>query len=504
MATPTSERELPLWLRPPAVFLICAVIFIARFYVASATGLVRDEGYYTLWSMHPEFGYLDHPPMIAWLIGVGRALVGESEMAVRLLPVIATGLVSLAVYRTGRLLFDAHTAGIGVIWYNLTLVGGLMFIAAPDAPVVLFWTLAVWCVAEFAARRNANWWLAAGLFVGLGLLSKYTMAFLGAGLVLYLVTSRERRGWLGLWQIWAGGAISVLVFLPNLIWNAQHNWASIRFQGARLEDFGRNFGSLSNLLDLIAGQALATGVFLFLFVIAGAVLLFMRRDMPGRPNLALPLLTSLPILLYFIVYTLRFRAEANWLTPVWPMLSLVGAWTAVHLRPTNRLLDLPLALGRWLQAPVTLVLIALIYVQALWQPFELRQAIDRTRDMRGWAGLQREVESFARDNNVAWVATAGDYGLMGELAAYTAMAKSALPIVTVEGGPRWEFLPPLTVQMLSGQGLFVERARASRDLAARYFASHELIGEARRMQGEEVLERFEIYRVSGPLTLGGN
>jgi 4-amino-4-deoxy-L-arabinose transferase-like glycosyltransferase len=505
MAIPTSARELPLWLRPSAVFLICALLLAARFYVAGATGLVRDEGYYTLWSMYPSLGYLDHPPMIAWLIGLGRMLLGESELAIRLWPVIATGIVSFAVYRTGQLLFDARTAAIGVIWYNLTIVGGLMFIAAPDGPVVLFWALAIWCVAEFVAHRNPNWWLAAGIFVGLGLLSKYTMAFLGVGLLLYIFASSERRAWLKHWQVWAGGVLSILVFLPNLIWNAQNEWASVAFQGRRLSNFGHSFGSFgNNLLDLVAGQALATGIFLFIFVVISFVLLFTRREMPGRANLTLPILTSLPLLIYFVAYTMRFRAEANWLAPVWPMLSLVGAWTAVHLRPVNRLLDLPLAAGRWLQAPVTLTLLALVYAQALWQPFELPQAIDRTRDMRGWVGLRSEVETFARDSSAAWIATAGDYGLTGQLAAYGAMAKSSLPIMSVDGGRRWDFLPRLTPEALSRRGLFVQRARIRSDIVARYFATYELIGEARRMQGEEELERFHVYVVSVPLTLDGN
>jgi hypothetical protein len=65
-------------------------------------------------------------------------------------------------------------------------------------------------------------------------------------------------------------------------------------------------------------------------------------------------------------------------------------------------------------------------------------------------------------------------------------------------------MPRPTAETLAGQGIFVERARASRDLAGRYFSTHELIGEARRMQGETELERFEVYLVSGPLTLGGN
>src|SRR5690606_27207598 len=117
MTTPPDQRELPLWLRPPAIAGFVVLMLAVRFVVAGATGLVRDEGYYTLWSLWPAPGYLDHPPMIAWLIAAGRALVGESELGVRLFPVLATAAISFAIYRTGRLLLDARTAGIAVIWF---------------------------------------------------------------------------------------------------------------------------------------------------------------------------------------------------------------------------------------------------------------------------------------------------------------------------------------------------------------------------------------------------
>ena len=101
MAIRGSETPPPIWLRPPAVIGIVAAVVLIRFIVAGATGLVRDEGYYTLWSMYPAAGYLDHPPMIAWLIAAGRALLGESELAVRLLPVAGPAMKDRAFTKSG-------------------------------------------------------------------------------------------------------------------------------------------------------------------------------------------------------------------------------------------------------------------------------------------------------------------------------------------------------------------------------------------------------------------
>jgi 4-amino-4-deoxy-L-arabinose transferase-like glycosyltransferase len=498
MPSAPPEPSVPVWLRPPALIGFVAILVAVRLFVGARTGLVRDEGYYTLWSFHPQAGYLDHPPMVAWFIAAGRALLGDSEGGVRLLVVLTSVPVSFAVYRIGRLLLDRSTAGLAVVWYNLTPAGGLLFIATPDAPVVMFWALALWSVAEFVAGRNPNWWLAAGLFAGLGLLSKYTALFLGIGLALYLLGSRRRWQWLMLWQVWAGAAMALLVFSPNLAWNAQHGWATIAFQGRRLGSYGTGLDGLgANLVEFLGGQFLAGSGLLFIFALIGALMFFARAGGAGRQNLALPLLTSLPLLLYFLAYTFRFRVEANWPLPAWPMLALCGAWAAVHLRPDDRFAGPLLAIGRWSMAPLGLALLAVIYAQALWQPFEGIGALDRTRDMRGWGAMFSEIEAFAAANGAEWIATGNDYGLTGELAAEARFARSSLEVRPLDEGGRWRFLPPAPPGLAEARALFVESA-GPRDLAGRYFADVELVGEARRMQGEEELERFEVYLVRGP------
>lgn len=500
MTTPVPETATPIWLRPPALIVFVVLAFAVRYYVGAATGLVRDEGYYALWSFYPQLGYLDHPPMIAWLIGLGRMILGESEAAIRLAAVIATTIISLAVWRIGRLLFNARTGALALILYTLIPASGLLFVATPDTPAVMFWTLALWAVAEFASGRSPMWWLAAGVFAGLGLLSKYSVGFLGLGLLLYLLTSRERRAWLKLWQLWAGGALALLVFMPNVLWNAARDWLTFRFQGGRLVDVGLNLGSaVENLKDLFLGQLLVSGVVLFLLAAIGIIAFFLRANRPGRENLALPILTSLPIILYFLAYTLRFRVEANWLLPVWPMLALAGAWATVHLGPPSRTFARAMTLARWAAPLAGLWLVGIIYVQALWQPLALGQALDRTRDMRGWDGLQEQVAALAAANDAGWITTAADYGLAGELATYDRINGSALPVRPLDEPHRWLFLPRLDAAVIDAPAVFVAPGWVSEAQVAGYFGNVERVGEAQRLQRDEVLERFEVYLVSRPL-----
>lgn len=498
--TVAHDRDLPFWLTPRAVLLFIAVVTLIRLFVGGSTGLVRDEGYYALWSTATAAGYLDHPPMIAWMIALGRALVGHNELGVRLLPVLSTGGALLAIYRMGALLLDLRSAGIAVIWFGVTAAAGLLFIAAPDAPLTLFWALTVWSVAEFAARGNANWWLAAGLFAGLALLSKYSALFLGAGLVLYLVSGQARRRWLRLWQVWAGGALALAVFAPNLIWNAANEWASIGFQGRRLDSYGLDFGSFwANLNDLVTGQAVAAGLILFVFVLLGVGAFVLFRRFRAMEGLALPILTSLPIIAYFVAYTMQFRVEANWLVAMWPVLALAGGWAAIHIRPRNPLLGWPLALLRWLHVPLNVALVGLIYVQALWQPFDLPQHIDRTRDMRGWDGMEQQVATLAAAHGASWIATGpNDYGLAGQLATYGAFAGTDLPVRAVDAAQRWAFLPPLDTALLDLPAVFVHPGDADVERALQHFATAKPVGTAERRQREEVMQSFSVYLVSGP------
>jgi hypothetical protein len=227
--------KLPWWATPWACALLVLVATLPSIAFAIRFNLIGDEAYYAVWSLHPGFGYFDHAPAVAWVIWLGRAIFGEGEFGVRGLFIASGLLTSALLYRTAVLLFaDARIGAVAAIAYAVAPAVIVTFtVATPDGPSTLCWALTIWAVAEFVARRSANWWLAAGLFAGLGLLSKYTVVFLGAGLLLYLLTSRERIGWLKLWQVWAGGIIAVLAFLPVVLIDAARDWLSFRFQLGR-------------------------------------------------------------------------------------------------------------------------------------------------------------------------------------------------------------------------------------------------------------------------------
>ncbi len=218
-----------------AALALCAV----RLAMAAYTGLVDDEAYYRIWSLAPALSYYDHPPMVAWMIGAGRAIAGDTTLGVRLLAPFCHLLGAALLWRTTKLLYGAETAR-RTVWIMLAMpllaVGGI--IITPDLPSVLFAGLVLWALAELDRSQNANWWLAIGLFAGLGLISKYTNLFLGATIVIWLVAVSSNHKWLRAPQLWIGGLIAMAVTSPVVIWNAEHDWVSFAKQFGRVAHNG--------------------------------------------------------------------------------------------------------------------------------------------------------------------------------------------------------------------------------------------------------------------------
>jgi 4-amino-4-deoxy-L-arabinose transferase-like glycosyltransferase len=490
MQVPAHSRSF--WLGPWPVMTIILALAAIRLLLAGWAELALDEGYYTLWSLHPDWGYLDHPPAVAWFIGLGRLLAGDNEIGVRLLALLSTLLISAAIWRIGALLAGPVVGALAALWYNLNLAIGLSFIITPDTPSVLFWVLAVWAVAEFMASKRAEWWLLVGVFAGLGILGKYTNLFLGLGLVLLIVSAKERWTWLRLPQLWIGGALALLVASPNLLWNMSHGWATALFQGRRLVDTvtAGNFG------ELVGAQALFSGVPLVLFLLLG-VNLFVRLP-EARRVLAMPLLTSLPAWLYFTIKSATSRVEANWVLPVWPMLTLVAAFAALDLVHRS---GWPRAVGRVgmvAQMAFGTLGFAVLAAQILVQPFDAPD-LDRTRELRGWRALQEDIARLAERTNAVWIATPNDYGLVGELTAYGLFANTPVPVLPIGGRLRFNYLPLPAIAAPGWPALWVTGVWGEVSMPPEgLFSTTELLGIVERKQEGAVLGRYAVFRADGP------
>jgi hypothetical protein len=243
------DREDTLKSRQPlAPWALAAGIIVGftlwRVLIAWILPVTQDEAYYFDWSRSLAWGYFDHPPGVA-LLGLGTRWEPGSALAARLGNLVAGALTLIVLarlyYRSG--LRRGADLGLALVLAAATLpglVGGI--VTTPDSPLALAWAVALH-ESERALAGNRRRWISAGIAVGIGLLGKYTMAAIGP-VLLWGILRADPRALRTPWP-YLGALAAVLVFAPNLIWNVQHDWLTLRFQ------FGHGFALETG--DLLAG-----------------------------------------------------------------------------------------------------------------------------------------------------------------------------------------------------------------------------------------------------------
>jgi hypothetical protein len=212
------------WLWPWAS-LIALAYFALHLATAERYGYFRDALYYLACSHHLAFGYVDLPPLfplIAWIarhtLGTSlRALIFWSALAGAMRIVLVAAFArELGAKRFGIAL-AAVLAATPAVWWVIDHQ------FAMNALEPLFWIGCAYVVLRMIKTGNARLWLAFGVLAGLGLENKYSVAIFAFALLLGLLLTPQRRFLFTPW-LWAGGAIALLIFLPNLLWNIQHHW----------------------------------------------------------------------------------------------------------------------------------------------------------------------------------------------------------------------------------------------------------------------------------------
>jgi len=207
-----------------AVLVAVTAPFMARY------GWDRDELYFFSAAHHPALGYVDFPPLIAWVGWVMDKLAPGSLIALRAISLAAgAATVVLAALIARELGGSRRAQWIAAISWSLTpYILGSASIFHPTWLDALAWVAFLYVAARLIVRREPRLWVALGVIAGVGLEAKYTIAFLILGLAAALALTRERRQLMTPWP-WIALAIALILLLPNLIWQAQHGWPSIHF-----------------------------------------------------------------------------------------------------------------------------------------------------------------------------------------------------------------------------------------------------------------------------------
>jgi 4-amino-4-deoxy-L-arabinose transferase-like glycosyltransferase len=200
--------------------------------------LAPDEAHYWDWSRHLDWSYYSKGPLVAWFIRASCELIGPwSEahtgnlaFAIRLPAVLCGSLLLWSVYQLSVQVHGREQLALGTVLVALTLpvisVGST--IMTIDSPYTCCWGWALVFGHRAIFRRSFISWIIAGLFVGVGILAKYTMVVWLPSIALFLLFTPEYRRELLLPGFWCMVGMAVLCCVPIAIWNAQHNWVTVR------------------------------------------------------------------------------------------------------------------------------------------------------------------------------------------------------------------------------------------------------------------------------------
>jgi hypothetical protein len=235
------QRTLPGYLQDTLPVLAIAVIFgVVHMLTNGQYGFHRDEWQFLSDAQHLDWGFVPYPPLTAALEHLGLEMFGLSLVGLRLFSVMAQVLVILA---SGLM---ARDLGGG----RLAQVFAAVAVALSPVPMfeatefqyssfdLLWWVLIAWCAIRLLCDDEPRWWIAIGVLAGLGMQTKYSIAFELAGVLAGVLLTDARRyvtnGW-----FWSGGVIALLLFIPNLVWLIRHDFISYHFlQSIHARDIG--------------------------------------------------------------------------------------------------------------------------------------------------------------------------------------------------------------------------------------------------------------------------
>src|SRR5215472_8887907 len=340
-----------------AAVLVVALVRVALYIVAAPNyGYFRDEMYYLACGEHPAWGYMDQPPLIAWIAWALEHTIGVSLYALRLLPMLADVgcivMTALLARKLGGGRWAMFLAALAVLVAPIYLAFSHLFTMNAFDP--LLWTLIAWLFVDLVQTGKEQNWIWLGVLTGITLLNKYGVLFFVVGLLTGVLFSRLRRSLARPW-FWAGVVIAALIALPNFLWQLHWNFPFVQLvrsvrEGGRdvmlsplpyLGQQSEMMGFVSSVLVILAvwfvisPQGRRYGFLLWGFLsVLGCMLLLKGKFYYVAP--VYPVVFA-PGAVFF--ERLTEQRAARWLRPAYAlMMFVVGALiapTAIPLLPIN-------------------------------------------------------------------------------------------------------------------------------------------------------------------------
>lgn len=370
------------WGPKPLLTILAIISALQLLFIAfGPIDLSGDEALYWEWSRNPDVNYYAKGPVVAYLIWLGTALLGHTPLGVRAPAVLISFLSSLVLYRLGSRICNRKVGFLSALLLQIVPVISLQSIGMTiDPPLFLLWLCSLLIFHRACGDNRRRDWLLLGVTIGVGLLTKYTMALFYVCALLYLLTDIQRRKILRQPMAYVAVLVSLLFLLPVIWWNYQHDWVNFRHNlGHTKIEQGANF-SLASAGDYVGMQFLVVTPLLLPLILIAAVK--RRRIDP------LGFWFCVPVLGLFLLKSFQGKVEANW-----PAMAYLSALIPLSAHYLDR--DAPLGKHerRFVTASLIIPLVATIMSHGLglltYVGFPAKW--DPTAKLRCWKKLGQEV-----------------------------------------------------------------------------------------------------------------
>jgi 4-amino-4-deoxy-L-arabinose transferase-like glycosyltransferase len=404
----TAPGTLPTFAATPVVWI--AVAFVAvEIAVSARYGIHRDELYFLACARHMAWGYVDQPPFVPAIAWLATHVLGTSAFALRLVPALGGGLTVTITALMARELGGGRKAQLLAALAAATSpqVVATFHLLSTAAFDLMFWSATTLVLLRLLRTGAERLWLVAGAVAGVGLLNKFNLAFLLGAIAVSLLLSGRARLFRSRW-LWAGAGLAVLIWLPNVVWNAQHNWAAI----SMMHSLHTENSTLGAVIGFIPSQFVVVGPVLIVFWIAG-----LRRLL--KTSFARPL--GLAYLVLLVVFTAS-GAKSYYLGGMYfVMFAAGGVWAEERL---NR--DRP---PRGVRGWVTLMLVGVLVSLPLVLPVLPERTLPQgawesniNKDLSatvGWKSFVAQIAAVSAtlppNERARVVVYTGDYGAAGAI-----------------------------------------------------------------------------------------
>lgn len=302
--------------RDCAVPLIALLQFALHLWVNTHDNFFRDELYYLAAAQHLSPGYIEYPPFVAFAAAFSRVVFGGTVWGIRLLPALASALIILLtadmVARLGGGWLARVLAAFAVALAPVFI--GSSGLLTMDPFDQLWWALAAWVLIRLIKDQQPRLWLAFGVVIGVGLLTKLTIAFFVIALLLGLLLSGQRKLLFNRWLVF-GGLIALAIVSPYLLWQAQHGFPVVEY--TMIYSGGKTFQA--GPAEYFLQQVLTTNPLALPLWLGGLYFLFFTTA--GKPYRAFGW-----AYLFMYVFFMLQKAKFYWLSPAYPVLFASGAY----------------------------------------------------------------------------------------------------------------------------------------------------------------------------------